>query len=218
MKNVKILDIFLILFLPLIFVLFGFIPFLYRFYKEFNLAHPFIMSFIKFAILATYGEIAAFRINNKSYPTKNFGILPKMIVWGLLGIIIKVAFIIFGKGAIALLSTIFKNFNVNILSQKDFSILKLFASFTISLTMNLIFAPVMMLTHKITDLYIHKAEGTFSGILKTRFDLKLFIYLLASFLPFLIKSVNKIKGREYRNLAWTVRLLLLHRLFLASKM
>jgi hypothetical protein len=60
------------------------------------------MSFIKFAILATYGEIAAYRISNKRYPDKSFGILPKMMVWGILGIFIKAAFVIFSKGAIAL--------------------------------------------------------------------------------------------------------------------
>lgn len=35
-------------------------------------------------------------------------------------------------------------------------------------------------------------------LLKVRYDLKLILYLIASFLPFLIRLVNKIKGREYR--------------------
>lgn len=169
MKKYDFKDLILILFLPVLFAVFGLIPVLYKFYNEFNKFHPFIMSFLKFVILATYGEIAAYRINNKRYPAKSFGILPKMIVWGFLGIAIKAAFIIFSKGTISLLNSIFRNFPVNILSSKDFSILKLASAFSISLTMNLIFAPVMMLTHKITDLYISKSEGTFNGILKTKF-------------------------------------------------
>ncbi len=171
MKKNIVKDLILIFFLPIIFCLFAFIPFLYGFYKEFNINHPFIMSFLKFALLATYGEIAAFKINNKFYPPKSFGIIPKMIVWGILGIFIKVAFIIFGIGTISLLITIFKNFPINVMSNKGQLLLKLATSFSISLTMNLIFAPVMMLTHKITDLYINQAGGTFTGILKTKFRL-----------------------------------------------
>ena len=169
MKKTTLNDIFVILFISVIFSIFGFIPFLYAFYKNFNTYHPYIMSFIKFAILATYGEIAAYRISNKRYPDKSFGILPKMMVWGILGIFIKAAFVIFSKGAIALLVSINKDFPANILATKGISLLKIFGSFTVSLTMNLIFAPVMMLTHKITDLYINKAGGTFKGIFQTKF-------------------------------------------------
>ncbi|HPC37817.1 MAG TPA: hypothetical protein PLF21_00755 [Exilispira sp.] len=169
MKKNLVKDILLILFIPIIFIIFGFIPFLFTFYKSFNSAHPYIMSFIKFAILATYGEIASFRISNKRYPDKSFGILPKMLVWGILGIFIKAAFVIFSNGAIALLISINRNFPSNILATKGLSLLKILASFSISLTMNLIFAPVMMAAHKITDLYIAKAGGTFGGIFKTRF-------------------------------------------------
>ncbi|MCR4422409.1 MAG: hypothetical protein NUV32_08075 [Exilispira sp.] len=169
MKKTILNDLILILFIPILFSIFAFVPFLYSFYKSFNSSHPYIMSFIKFAILATYGEIAAYRISNKKYPDKGFGIFPKMLVWGILGVFIKAAFVIFSKGAIALLVSINKNFPVNILATQGISLLKILASFTISLTMNIIFAPVMMLTHKITDLYIIKAGGTFKGIFKTRF-------------------------------------------------
>lgn len=171
MKKIFFNDLILILFLPILFSIFGFIPFFYSFYKDFNTNHPYLMSFLKFAILATYGEIAAYRIGNKKYPDKSFGILPKMIVWGILGIFIKAAFVIFSKGAIALIISIYKDFPINILATKELSLLKLLAAFSISLTMNLIFAPVMMLTHKITDLYIALAGGTIKGILKTRFSL-----------------------------------------------
>lgn len=171
MKKKLFIDFILILFLPIIFAIFGFIPIFVSFYKNFNLNHPYLMSFLKFSILATYGEIAAYRIGNKKYPDKSFGILPKMIIWGILGIFIKAAFVIFSKGAIALLISIYKEFPSNILATKELSVLKILASFSVSLTMNLIFAPVMMLTHKITDLYISIAGGTINGILKTNFNL-----------------------------------------------
>ena len=44
-----------------------------------------------------------------------------------------------------------------------FSGLKLFSAFSISTAMNLIFAPVMMTFHKITDTHILQTGGTISG-------------------------------------------------------
>jgi uncharacterized membrane protein len=98
-------DLYFILFLILLFL-----PFLnsnvYSLYVDFNRDHGFIMSFIKFAILATIGEMIGLRIKSGEYTFKGFGILPRAIVWGLLGITIKAAFIIFTTGTIELLSFI----------------------------------------------------------------------------------------------------------------
>jgi hypothetical protein len=46
----------------------------------------------------------------------------------------------------------------------DFSSLKLLDAFTISATMNLTFAPVMMIFHKITDTHIIKTGGSVRGL------------------------------------------------------
>ena len=80
-----------------------FLPFvlcspLYEWYKEFNATHGMMMSFFKFGILSTMGEMLGCRISTGNYVTPTFGILPRMIVWGLLGMGINMAMIIFSKG------------------------------------------------------------------------------------------------------------------------
>ena len=134
-------------------------------YMQFNKEHGMIMSFFKFALLATLGEIIALRIKTGNYNEPGFGIVPRMIVWGFLGLAINLAFNIFAQGAPAFLAY---------LGLKDapsamaggFSWLKLLDAFTISTTMNLIFAPVMMTFHKITDTHIIATKGTLPGLLK----------------------------------------------------
>ena len=90
-------------FYPLIFLVAVFAPFFifegaYRFYDEFYGSFPFITSFIKFAVLATAGEVIGLRIRTGSYSANNFGLVPRAIVWGFLGITIQAAFIIFARG------------------------------------------------------------------------------------------------------------------------
>ena len=67
-----------------------FLPFfvsesIYDWYKSFNAAHGMVMSFIKFGILATLGEMLGLRISAGVYNRKGFGVLPRAVVWGLLG-------------------------------------------------------------------------------------------------------------------------------------
>jgi hypothetical protein len=77
-----------------------FLPFfisndVYQFYIDFNKEHGLLMSFIKFALLATFGECLGLRIKKGVYYEKGFGLLPRVIIWGLIGITIKIAFIIY---------------------------------------------------------------------------------------------------------------------------
>jgi len=123
-----------------------------------------VMSFFKFALLATLGEVIALRIRIGKYSELGFGIVPRMIVWGFLGLAINLAFQIFSTGApsfLAYLSLI----DAPEAMKGGFSSLKLLDAFTISTTMNLIFAPVMMTIHKITDTHIIKTGGTLNGFL-----------------------------------------------------
>lgn len=124
-----------------------------------------VMSFFKFAILATLGEIIALRIKTGNYNEPGFGIVPRMIVWGFLGLAINLAFNIFATGAPAFLSYMGLK-DAPLAMAGSFSGLKLLDAFTISATMNLIFAPVMMTFHKITDMHIIATGGTVNGLLK----------------------------------------------------
>ena len=131
-----------------------------------------ITSFIKFGILATIGESIGLRITQGKYNYKGFGLLPRAIVWGFLGIGIKMAFEIFASGTPILLEKLFhiqnaiasmKANSIKDAMELDLGTTRLITAFSISLFMNLIFAPVFMTLHKITDMHIIKSGGTLKG-------------------------------------------------------
>lgn len=121
-------------------------------YVEANTAVPVLLAFIKFSLLATGGEILAWRLKNKTYKLRGFGLLPKIVLWGFFGIIIYWAFAIFGSGApnvfpgLANLADPWKN---------------ILTALTISVFLNFIFSPVFMLTHHLTDHFIADHGGKF---------------------------------------------------------
>lgn len=89
-------------FLFIILVVVVFLPFflsdaVYDWYKSFNAAHGMVMSFLKFAILSSLGEVLGLRISAGVYNRKGFGIIPRMVVWGILGMGINAAMITFQK-------------------------------------------------------------------------------------------------------------------------
>ncbi len=150
-------DILFTLFILAIFLPFILIPELYAWYQQFNAEHALIMAFIKFGILATAGEMLGLRIKTGNYNEPGFGILPRAIVWGFLGVGISMAMTIFSKGTPAFLASI----GVDILSDNFF--IRLLVAFSISVAMNCIFAPVFMTFHKITDMHILETGGTIKG-------------------------------------------------------
>ncbi len=111
-------------------------------------AQPYLMGFIKFAILATMGELLAIRIitGDWSIPT---GLISRAVIWGFLGMVIVLIFKVFAGGVISAQKSGALPFEGSQIA---------FALFT-SIIMNLVFAPVMMAFHRFTDTYIDlKAE------------------------------------------------------------
>lgn len=134
-------------------------------YYQFNLEHGLIMSFVKFAILATLGELIGLRIKTGSYFQKGFGLLPRAIVWGFLGITIYMAFGIFASGTPLLLEKMGFEDASGILNS-HLSWKKLAVSFSISALLNFFYAPVMMTFHKITDIHILESGGNLAGFFR----------------------------------------------------
>ncbi|OFX70868.1 MAG: hypothetical protein A2X12_10155 [Bacteroidetes bacterium GWE2_29_8] len=134
-------------------------------YNYVNINHGIIMSFIKFGILATLGEIIALRIKEGVYFKEGFGIMPKMLVWGLLGIFIKFSFVVFAKGTPLFLEYIGVS-EASIFATMGISVKSIFVSFSISVALNCIFAPIMMTIHKITDLHIHDNNGSLLSFIR----------------------------------------------------
>lgn len=149
-------------------VLACFLPFflsdaVYGAYKEFNAAHGMVMSFVKFAILSTLGEVIGLRISTGVYNRPGFGILPRAFVWGLLGLGINMAFVVFSAGVPAFAAYLGVE-DVSGIMSGPVTMQKVGLAFAISVTMNSIFAPVFMTFHKITDTHILATGGTLRGL------------------------------------------------------
>ncbi len=165
----------------LIGVILLFLPFfiskeIYDYYFQFNKEHGLITAFVKFAILATIGDVIGLRIKTGSYFKNGYGILPRMIVWGILGVTIKIAFIVFASGTPVFLESIGLE-NAQLVMKGAFTPEKLLVAFCISVALNLIYAPVMMTLHTITDMHIVSNRGTLKGFFTPIKFRKLFVSL-----------------------------------------
>jgi len=122
-----------------------------------TVTHPYIMGFVKFALLATMGELLALRLVQGDWK-KPKGLFYKGLIWGFLGMTIVLVFDLYAGGVAGsikkgLLPSLGGNLG--------------FAFFTSSL-LNLLFAPTFMAFHRITDTYIDLGEGKLSRILKVK--------------------------------------------------
>jgi hypothetical protein len=156
-------------YLFIIFIIVIFLPFfvsdtVYDWYKSFNAAHGMVMSFCKFGILATLGEVLGLRISTGVYTRKGFGIFPRMIVWGILGMAINMAMIVFSKGMPVFLEYMGLA-NATSLINGDLNLSKVCIALAISVMMNTFFAPVFMTFHKITDTHILMCGGSAKSLI-----------------------------------------------------
>lgn len=134
-------------------------------YLAFNASHGMIAAFVKFAVLSTSGELVGLRIATGNYVRPGFGVLPRAIVWGLLGLGINAAMIVFSSGVPAFLQYMGMDGAREIFAG-EVSWGKLFVAFMVSVFMNTIFGPVFMTLHKITDTHILNNGGTLSGFFR----------------------------------------------------
>src|SRR6056297_2003324 len=151
MKRIKCSDLLALLFLAAVAFIFIY-PTSYGVYTRWYAAAPALLSFLKFALLATFGEMLVARLQKGLYLPTEFGLLPKAIVWGVLGAFIWIAFGIFSMGVTG---TFFQGL------ENPGAGMRLLNAFAISFFMNLIFAPIMMMTHHLTDLHIARNGGRF---------------------------------------------------------
>ena len=95
------------------------------------------MSFVKFGVLATLGEILGLRISSGVYNRKGFGVLPRAVVWGLLGMGINMAMIVFSKGVPQFMEYMGME-NASSIINGEFCLDKLWVAWAISVTMNIL--------------------------------------------------------------------------------
>lgn len=116
-------------------------------------AQPYLMGFVKFAILATMGEFLALRILRKRYESPK-GLGAKAAIWGLIGVLVVLMFGLFGAGVSGAAAR-----GLLWLPAEGFW-RSLLAAFLTSAIMNLSFGPVFMACHRITDTWIDaRASG-----------------------------------------------------------
>ncbi len=159
-------DIYIIILMIAIFGPFFFSDFVYEHYKMLNTNHGMIMSFIKFAFLATLGESIGLRIRTGVYNYKGFGLIPRAIVWGLLGFVIKISFIVYAKGMPICIEYLGIKDAIAKFSSPEITGKKILVAFAIGAGLNLMFAPIFMVLHKITDVHIVENKGTLSGLFR----------------------------------------------------
>lgn len=151
MKNQKLKSILAIVYTLvaiLSFVVILLIPVTREWFKGLSGAHPYIMGFIKFALLATAGELIAAYISNGKIviPCK---IIWRFVIWGIIGVWITFMMGVY-KTASAYLMVDGKLPGVGNTP--------LFALYT-SVLMNTSFGPTFMAVHKISDKMLEMAQN-----------------------------------------------------------
>ena len=112
-------------------------------FKKLSSSSPYIMGFIKFALLATAGELIAEIIKNKTIvvPCK---IVWRFLIWGVIGVWITFMMKVFSTAVSTMMAT-------GLLPGKDSTFLKAFYT---SLIMNTTFGPTFMAVHKCSDKFL----------------------------------------------------------------
>lgn len=139
-------------------------------------AHPYLVGFAKFFVLATMGELLALRIVTGLWKAPAC-MFQRALVWGVLGMAIVLVFEVFAGGVVSALG---KGLLPGAGSRLAFA-------FFVSSIMNLTFGPAMMLTHRMTDTCLDlRHEGKGAGILDivARIDWKSFVsFVLLKTIP-----------------------------------
>lgn len=129
------------------------VPATHNLFIDFTKAFPYLIGFVKFAILATMGELLALRIVTGRWK-QPAGLVYRAIVWGLFGMSFVLMFDVFATGVGGAVKK-------GLLPGGDSSFL---TAFWISATMNLAFAPTFMAVHRITDTYLDLAGGKLGAL------------------------------------------------------
>jgi hypothetical protein len=120
-------------------------------------AHPYGMGFLKFAILATMGELLARRLGSGKWQRPT-GLVWRILIWGLIGVAITFMFSFFSLGTAAVIEK-------GLIPAGTGWLRKLLQAFYTSAIMNLTFGPVFMAAHRISDTYLDlQAQGNKPGM------------------------------------------------------
>lgn len=184
------------------------IPSSRKIFGELTGSHPYLLGFIKFGLLALAGEFLSMRIREGKWRTQD-AVVIKFLIWGMLGVWISLMMKVFSAG-------------VDELMQKGLLIgsSRLVRSFTTSVLMNVSFAPVFMIVHKLTDTWLDMKQkrkeaklATIVGVInwegflrRTLFKTILFFWIPAHTVTFLLPQEFQIITAAFLSLALGVML------------
>ncbi len=134
----------------LLFAIILIIPATRKIFEDWSNKQPYIMGFVKFALLATAGELIAIRMSSGEFKKPPY-LTARLIIWGLIGIWITYMMKMFFYGSGALMTA--GLLPGGGLDYKSFGY-KLIKAFATSATMNLTFGPTFMAVHKCSDTYL----------------------------------------------------------------
>lgn len=119
---------------------------------ELTARHPYLLGFLKFAVLATMGELLVIRISAGRWKAPR-GLWARVFVWGVVGVLVALMFPLFYAGILAVTAK-------GLLPTAQGWFGRFLAAFWASAIMNLTFGPVFMAAHRISDAWI---DARFSG-------------------------------------------------------
>lgn len=151
---------------------------MWKIYLRFVKDKPILSSFIQVMILGTIGEILSAQIagTEKGFPFTTFQIMLKMIVWGILGISFKYAFI----GFTGFISNLCEN---NLLPGIFYQPGNIFNALAISIVTNALFGPIMMLFHRWLDIIIMNQPMNWPSMIKAWWTL-VYFWIIAHTITF----------------------------------
>ena len=129
-------------------------------FKELSSSYAYLMGFIKFALLATAGELIASYIisENKAIPVK---IVWRFLIWGLIGVWITFMMKVFSNAVVTMMA------NGTLYGGESNFLRALYTS----VIMNTTFGPTFMAVHKCTDkvleLKAKKEKATLNAVVKS---------------------------------------------------
>ena len=141
---------------PAIFAVILSIPATRADFLSLSAAHPYLMGFLKFALLATTGEVLAARFAGGAFAFPK-GALMKAAVWGVIGMMMAGLMPVFAGGVVTAQQS-----GVLPLAGNAFV-----TALLTSVVMNITFGPVMMAGHRISDTVIdRRMDGKKGGLLE----------------------------------------------------
>lgn len=119
-------------------------------FEQLSGEHPYLMGFVKFALLATAGELISIKMASGRFAKPAY-LIARIVIWGIIGVWITYMMKIFFLGSGAMMGA---GLLPGASLAPDGLPYRLIRAFATAATMNLTFGPTFMAVHKCSDTYL----------------------------------------------------------------